>query len=219
MKHIYCISGLGADHRLFANLSIPGYELIPLSWLPFDKEDDMATYAMKMASLIEDKAPVILGLSFGGMLSVEIAKKYPQARVFIVSSAKLPSELQIHGGAISRWLINSMIVPPAFLTYPAASALYYLGAKTKEEKKFISQIIREADGRFMKWALKTLANWQNTVCPTNVTHIHGTADKTIPSAHVHPDYWIEDGSHIMIYNMANEVSKIITDSLLKTKSA
>ncbi len=215
MKRIYCISGLGADHRLFGKLSIPGYELIPLPWLPFDKTDDMVSFAAKMATCIDDKGAIIIGLSFGGMLATEIALKHPDFKVFLVSSAKTASEIKIHGGAVSKWLIQSMIVPPGYLNIPFFTTLYYLGAKTKEERKLLSQVTRDADGRFMKWALKAIATWQNESIPANIIHIHGTADKTIPSAGVHPDYRIEGGSHIMIYNRAEEVGKIISDCLEK----
>ncbi len=213
MKKIYCISGLGADHRLFGKLSIPGYELVPMPWLPFDTNDDMVSYASKMATLIDDKAAVIIGLSFGGMLATEIAKTHPDYKAFLVSSAKQTSEIKIHGGAVSKWLIRSMIVPPSLLNIPSFTTLRYLGAITKEEKTLLSMLIRDSDGKFMKWALKAVASWQNEIIPSNVVQIHGTADKTIPSAGVHPDFWIEGGSHIMIYNRAEEVGKIISESL------
>ena len=213
MKKIYCISGLGADHRLFGKLSIPGYELIPMPWLPFDTNDDMVSYASKMATLINDKAAIIIGLSFGGMLATEIAKTHPDYKAFLVSSAKIVSEIKIHGGAVSKWLIRSMIVPPSLLNIPSFTTLRYLGAITKEEKTLLSLFIRDSDGRFMKWALKAIATWKNKIIPPNVIHIHGTADKTIPSAGVHPDYWIEGGSHIMIYNRASDIGRIISDCL------
>ena len=213
MKRIYCISGLGADHRLFSKLSIPGYELTAMPWLPFDKSDDMVSYAAKMAACIEGKEAIIIGLSFGGMLATEIARTHPDYKIFLVSSAKTASEIKIHGGAVSKWLIRSGIVPPGVLNIPFFTTLYYLGAKTKDDRMLLSRLIRDADGRFMKWALKTIATWQNKVIPANVIHIHGTADKTIPSSGVHPDFWIPGGSHIMIYNRAEEVGKIISDCL------
>lgn len=213
MNRIYCISGLGADQRVFKKLSIAGYELAPVNWIPFSKTDTLPAYAQKLAAQIKDENPIIIGLSFGGMLTVEIAKQIQVKKAFIVSSAKTSAELGIPGGGIVRWLINSGTIPSQLLTIPNPIALSYLGAKTADDRQLLSAIIRDADGAFMKWALRSITHWQNDSYTQNVIHIHGTADKVIDSAKVHPHFWIDGGTHIMIYNRAAEVSKIISDCL------
>jgi pimeloyl-ACP methyl ester carboxylesterase len=213
MQKIYCISGLGADHRIFKDLSIEDYEFVPVKWVAYDRNDSLPSYAQKLTGQIKGKNPVILGLSMGGMLAVEIAKLLPDSSVFIVSSSKITSELQIHGGVVAKWLVNSMVIPPKLLTIPSSFVLDYLGARTSTEKQLLSQMMKDSDGGFMKWALKAIFSWQNQICPGNVFHIHGTADKIIPPSLVHPDVWIEGGTHIMVYNRADEVSKIIAGNL------
>ena len=82
MTTIHCISGLGADQRIFQKLQIPGAVLKPVPWPDFDKYDELACYAQKVAALIpEGPDEVILGLSFGGMLASEIARMRPSAKV------------------------------------------------------------------------------------------------------------------------------------------
>lgn len=213
-RSIYCISGLGADHQFFGKLSIPGYELVPLPWLPFDKDDNMRTYAAKMAARIHDDKAVIIGLSFGGMLAVEMGKMFPAWKIFLVSSAKTSAELGYDLG-ILRWISKKKIVPNYFITKPTFLTLHQLGVTTPEEKKMMGQIMRHSDPDFYRWCLDTLLHWNNYSYPTNVIHIHGTQDKVIRPANVRPDYWIEGGSHIMIFNRAAEVSKIISDCLSK----
>jgi len=212
MQHIYCISGLAADHRMFKNLSINGYELLPLPWVAFDKADNMASYAVKMVAGINDEHAIIIGLSFGGMLAVEIAKAHPSWKIFIVSSAKTTAELGYDSDFL-RWLSGKDIVPTSLLNKPFVTGLYLLGARTDEEKKLMSQIIKDSDAALTKWSINTLLNWNNTTYTANVTHIHGTDDKVIRSANVKPDYWVAGGAHMMIYNRAAEVSKIISDCL------
>ena len=107
MDKLYCISGLGADHRLFAHIAVPGYELVDVPWLPFPRTDTMATYAMKLAATMPDDAPII-GLSLGGMLATEIAKRSPQRRVVIISSAKVRAEL---GYALPGLPMLSQLLP------------------------------------------------------------------------------------------------------------
>jgi pimeloyl-ACP methyl ester carboxylesterase len=212
MKKIYCLSGLGADERIFKNLSVHGAELIHLAWLPFSKQDSLSDYAAKMSGLIDENDPVILGLSFGGMLAIEIAKLRPVQKVFLISSAKTKHELPGLWRGL-RLLVHSEILPSFFYNIPNSYIHKLFGARTKEEKKLLSNIIRDADGHFVKRALRAISEWQNETVPQSVIHIHGADDKILPSQRSKPDYWIEGGTHLMVYNRAEEISRIIEKEL------
>ena len=118
MPTLHCISGLGADHRMFQKLRIPGWELKAVPWPHIDAHDGMACYAQKVAALIPDSPDdAILGLSFGGMLASEIARVRPGQRVIIVSSAKHPDEL----GEVSGWLkfiVTKRLLPVGLMRIP-----------------------------------------------------------------------------------------------------
>lgn len=191
---------------------MPGYNVVALPWVAYDPADTMATYAAKMAAQVSDTHAVIVGLSLGGMLSVEIARQHPQWQVFIVSSAKTSEELGYDSNLL-RWLSRHDVVPSYFFHTPNFFILYALGADTPETKQMLSDMIRSADPEFVRWCTHALLTWNNDSCPANVTHIHGTNDKVIDSARVKPDYWLQDGSHIMVYDRATEVGKIISDCL------
>ena len=45
---VFLISGLGADERLFRNLDLSGFEVIPIHWLKPEKTDTLTTYATKL---------------------------------------------------------------------------------------------------------------------------------------------------------------------------
>ena len=212
MEKMYCISGLGADQRIFKRLSIKGIELVPLSWPPYDKHDEVSCYAQKISALIPDETPMILGLSFGGMLAVEIAKQRATKRIFLISSAKTQYELPKPSGLL-KTLIKSNILPSGIFTMRSSFIYHAFGAETDDEKKLLSDILKDTDGHFMKWAFKALMSWHNTTFPDNIIHIHGTADKIIPPQNVKPNYWIEGGQHIMVYNRADEINKLIAANL------
>ena len=208
MKRIYCISGLGADERAFQKLSVKGAEIVPVKWCSFDKHDDLQCYAQKMSSTIKEDKPIILGLSFGGMLATEISKMRETTKVFLVSSAKRSDELPDSSGLL-KFIVNNKILPDWLVTMPNSKMLDLLGAKTDDEKKLLSAIVRDSDPALMKWAFKAILHWENFTYPPNITHIHGTADKVIPPENVNADYWIEGGEHMMIYSRGAEVSAII----------
>ncbi len=210
MNKIYCISGLGADHRIFKKLRINDYQLVPLPWVAHSANDTIATYAIKMAQQILEPMPIILGVSFGGMVALEISKVIPTKAIIIVSSAKSQAELPYNG---IFWKMLVSLLPHQFFTLPNPLIIRLFGAKTSEEKKLIGDIFRESDGRFVKWSLKAILNWHNHSVPQNLLQIHGTNDLIIPGRNVSTNHWIQGGSHIMIYNQAEQISEIINQEL------
>ncbi len=215
MKNIYCISGLGADHRLFMNISVPGYNLVPVPWVPLDAQDEMSGYAMKMAKTIPEKGPIILGLSLGGMLAIEIAKAMPVGKVIIVSSAKTRAELG-YDNMFFRLFGRAGILPEAIINRTSSLQLYFLGAQSEDDRQLLKAVIRDADPVFVKRAVDMLLRWENASIPDRITHIHGTGDRTIRPSNVHPDHWVEGGSHIMIYNRADEINKLLAGCLAES---
>ena len=209
MKHIYCISGLGADQRMFQKLSLPGTTFIPVQWPPFSRHDDVTSYARKVSTLITDDNPIIIGLSFGGIIAVEIAKMRPVKQLFLISSAKAVTELPYPKWWMSL-LVKFRLIPAALIHRPNPIIIRMFGAHTPEEKQLMTSVLNDTDGRFLKWALRAMFSWRNTTYPAGLIHIHGTADKMIPPENVHPTHWIEGGEHIMIYSRADEISNIIT---------
>src|SRR5258708_3024786 len=83
---IYCISGLGADQRIFSHLKVPGVRLLHLPCLIPNTDESIGAYALRMKADINGDNPVLMGVSFGGMMAVEIAKYYTAATVILVSS-------------------------------------------------------------------------------------------------------------------------------------
>lgn len=213
MKKIHCISGLGADERIFKNLSIPGVELVHVPWAPFDRHDELPCYAQKMSAQIKEKNPTIIGLSFGGMLSMEIAKLRQVDKIFAISTAKTKGELVQGTGGFLKFLILHEVIPASMFTAPNFVIANRFGAKTGKEKRLLADILMDTDPYFVKWAMKALLLWQNDVVPKQAIHIHGTADKIILPINIKPDHWIEGGTHMMVYNRADEINKIIAAHL------
>ena len=87
------------------------------------------------------------------------------------------------------------------------------GAETNEEQKLLADILADTDGPFAKWSGKAIINWKSTDHAPGIVHIHGTADRMIPPALIHPTHWVEGGTHLMVYHRAAEVSALISQHL------
>ncbi|MCW3122702.1 MAG: hypothetical protein JWQ38_2194 [Flavipsychrobacter sp.] len=203
---------MGADHRIFSRLHIQGYELVPVKWVPFSASDSLASYAPKLSDTIKDEYPILLGLSLGGMLAVEIGKIRKTEKILLISSAKVASELPaIARSSFSKNLVK--ILPAGLFQQPNYITFKLLGAEHKSDWRILKVMLEDTPAGFVKWALTAILSWDNKVCLTNIVQVHGTADKTIPPANVHPDHWVKGGGHIMVYNCAAEVARVIENDL------
>lgn len=88
MREIYLLSGLGADKRVFDFIDLSGFKTNHVDWVaPIDNES-IENYAKRLLRQIKTKRPIIIGVSFGGMVTVEIAKQIETEKVILISSAK-----------------------------------------------------------------------------------------------------------------------------------
>ena len=212
MKKIYCISGLGADERAFSNLKIDGYELVYMPWLqPLEKET-IEQYAKRMSTGIKEENPVLMGLSFGGMLSIEIAKFLPVQKIIIISSIKSTMELPGWMKRSGKLRLNKFFSMRAYkILEPIQNRI--LGVSTPDEKAMIRNYRRKEHIVYTNWAVNEAINWRNDWQPPELFHIHGDNDKLFPIKNITPTHIVEGGGHFMIMNKAEEVSRFINSVL------
>ena len=213
-KHIYLISGLGADERVFSHLSFPeGFEVHYLPWIqPLGPDEPIQEYASRLARRILHPDPVLLGLSFGGMMSVEIAKLLPVERVILVSSIKHKAELPPYYNGLARMLLRTLPDKVLFANRQHIVKLF-MQSSNEEERMLLKDYMQKRDFRYMRWALGAVLGWQNEWVPPSVVHIHGSADRPFPRRYVRPTHTIIKGGHFMVMNRASEISRIIEREL------
>src|SRR5436190_22473098 len=93
MKKIYFISGLGADKRVFSFLDLSFCEPIFIDWITPLKKESLESYALRLRQSIPEPEPIIIGISFGGMLATEMAKADNRIKSIIIASNKTSDEL------------------------------------------------------------------------------------------------------------------------------
>ncbi|PTS94114.1 alpha/beta hydrolase [Pedobacter sp. HMWF019] len=214
MRRIYFISGLGADRRAFRRLVFPvDVELIHLDWITPLPKESLQNYAARLSEGIDPSVPFyLIGLSFGGMLATEIAKKLKPIHTFLISSVPVYTQLPWYYRTAGFLRLERM-VPLGLMKQSNSIGLKFLGGKTSEELSLLKQLIEDSDPYFMKWALTCILNWRNKEIPTDLTHIHGTNDNILPAKYTKPDFLIKGGGHFMVYGDAGEISKIIIGNI------
>lgn len=92
---LYVFSGLGADQRVFKYLNFGALEPQFIDWIRPETNEPIEAYARKLAAEINVEKPILIGLSFGGMMAVEIAKLRETENVILISSAKTAAEVPL----------------------------------------------------------------------------------------------------------------------------
>ena len=93
---IYFVPGLAASTSIFEFLELPSdkYEIHYLDWLiPKNTTESIEDYAQRMCGLIKHENPVLIGVSFGGIIVQEMSKLIDTKKTIIISSVKSKHEL------------------------------------------------------------------------------------------------------------------------------
>jgi pimeloyl-ACP methyl ester carboxylesterase len=209
---IYLISGLGSDGAMFKNLTFSrGINIYYLDWIPPKAKESLRSYALRLAEAIDRSVPfTIVGLSFGGLLATEMATVlHPQLTV-LVSSVPTNRQFPWYYRFLGRMKINKLI--PVFKpkTAPRFIASFF-GVETRDDYECFHQLLKRSDPRFTKWAIDCILKWDRTEAPAGIVRIHGNRDKVLPIRDGHIDYTIKGAGHFMIFNRADEISKILAD--------
>lgn len=207
---IYAIGGLGTDERVFQFLDL-NYDLKVLSWIPNEKNESLSDYARRMSEAIDTEEFGIMGVSFGGMIAVEISKILKPRFTILISSSEIRNDLRLIYRLVGQTgLLN--LIPERFYKPPKALAVWLFGAKNKV---LLSQILNDLDLPFAKWAITAIATWDNEERPSNpVLIIHGDSDKIIPFTQKSNKWLIKKAGHFAIVDKGSEISEIINKHLL-----
>ena len=211
MKSIYLISGLGADRRVFDFLDFSGYQINHVNWVSPISQESIESYAARLLDQIKEAKPILIGVSFGGIMAIEISKLIDTEKVILISSAKTKKDIPVIYKVAGRVGFNQIIPINLFKTVNMLT-YWFFGVEEKSERALLKKIISETDETFLQWSIAQIMNWKNTVSGKNIITIHGSQDRILPNNK--SDHVITGGGHLMIINRASEITNLIRKSLL-----
>lgn len=213
MKTIYFISGLGADERAFQLLDIHNTNNKHIKWIIPTKDDSLEQYIHKLSEqIIEPENSIILGLSFGGIIAIELSKIIRFNKTILISSIKSKAELPFYLKLFKYFQIYKLVPERFFNKYNFIIA-YAFGVSNKFENDLLKNVILETNPRLVKWAIDKIVNWNNTIIPNDVLHIHGLKDRLFPFKNIKNAIKVDNGTHFMIVNKSNIISSIINNEI------
>ncbi len=144
--NLYFISGLGADNRIFQNLVLPEvFKIYYIEWVTVSENESMESYCRRLSSQINTQEPFsLVGLSFGGVIAIELSKFLSPVQTVLISSFCFKKEVPWYYILLGESRIYK-ILPPRFLLKPNNMAFRLFGAYKPEIKTLLKHILEDTD--------------------------------------------------------------------------
>jgi pimeloyl-ACP methyl ester carboxylesterase len=198
---VYFMPGLAASVAIFERIKLPEdqFEMVFLEWeIPLEKET-LAEYAKRMTLKIKHENPVLIGVSFGGILVQEMANFIAARKVIIISSVKTNLEFP-RRMIVAKNTKAYKLVPISLVQNIESLAKFSFGKKVNQRLKLYEKFLSVRDKRYLDWAIEQVILWNRTVIDQNVIHIHGDLDDIFPIKYIKNCIVVTGGTHIMILN-------------------
>ncbi len=196
---VYFMPGLAASTTIFERIVLPEdeFEMHLLEWeIPLANES-LADYAQRITKKIVHEKPVLIGVSFGGILVQEMAKYIEARKVIIISSVKsnleFPRRLKV-----AKVTKAYKLIPMSLILNLENLAKFSFGDKINHRLKLYDKFLSVRDIGYLHWAVEKVVLWDRTVVDESVIHIHGDLDDVFPIKYVKDCVVIKGGSHILI---------------------
>lgn len=198
---VYLMPGLAASTAIFERIALPEdvFEIHLLEWeIPLDKES-LADYAKRITVKIKHPNPVLIGVSFGGILVQEMAKYVEAQKVIVISSVRSNAEFP-RRMKIAKTTKAYKLIPMKLIANIESLAKFSFGEKVNQRLKLYEKFLSVRDIRYLNWAVEQVILWNRTVVDENVIHIHGDMDDVFPMKYIKNCIVVKGGTHIMILN-------------------
>ncbi len=215
---VYFMPGLAASAEIFERIVLPEsiFEMVLLEWeLPLDNET-LSQYAKRMTQKITHPNPVLVGVSFGGILVQEMAKFVDAKKVIIISSVKSNLEFPVRM-KLAKTTKAYKLLPTNLIANIESLAQFSFGTKINQRLQLYEKFLAVRDKRYLDWAIEQIILWDRTLVDENVIHIHGDADDVFPIKSIQNCIIVKGGTHAMILNkfkwLNENLPKIILGSI------
>ncbi|MBT7654668.1 MAG: alpha/beta hydrolase [Flavobacteriaceae bacterium] len=213
--NLYCMPGMAASPKIFEFISLPKpFKIHLLSWIPPLKNEPLTDYAIRMCERVTQINPILLGVSFGGVLVQEMSKYLPGCQVVIVSSIKSKDELPLSMKMAKKTNAHKLL-PMQWINNLDNLSLFVFGDGIQRRLALYQKYLSERNPDYLSWAIDSLVNWDKTEVSKNIIHIHGEKDTVFPIKNLlHPFMKIK-GGHAAIITQAHWFNKELSKILLK----
>lgn len=216
---IYLLPGMSSTTLIFEHLNLDNlrFEVICLEWLPMNKSENLEQYTKRYLPLITHDNPILIGVSFGGILAQEISKLISIKKTIIISSVRSNKEFpSIFHFARKTGLYKCL--PTSIVN----TIFSWLKSRASEHQKkrleLYDRYLPLRDKEYLDWCIREVLRWKQNVPLDNIIHIHGTKDEIFPIRNIKSAIEIEGGTHAMIIIKHKWFNKNLETIILKNNN-
>lgn len=198
---VYFMPGLAASPLIFERIRLPEdqFEVHWLEWEIPEGNETLADYAKRMSRHIVHENPVLVGVSFGGILVQEMMPYVNPRKVVIISSVKSSTEFPRRMKFARITKAYKLIPVKVFMNVEKFASLS-LGRKINQRLKLYEKFLSVRNKKYLDWALEKVITWDRTRPDARVVHVHGDHDRVFPIKYTSGCIVVKGGTHIMILN-------------------
>lgn len=217
MKHIYFMPGMAANSKIFEHITFDEskYTVHYIEWLEPLKGESLQNYCNRIAVLIKEDTPILIGVSFGGIIVQEIAKNISVEKVIIISSVKDPSEFPPRIQWAKKWKLYYLFPTSYINLIENLTKKIVSSDKIKHRIDLYKIYLTMRSSNYLNWAFKSIIQWENKNPIETIHHLHGSKDHIFPATRIKNAEILENGTHIMVLVNAKWVNKKLLEILEK----
>lgn len=191
--------GLAASPSIFQYIALPPetFEVHHLDWFLPEPGMDLQEYARRMAEKVAQPDPVLVGVSFGGMLVQEMAQYLSPRRVIIISSIKCQEEMP-RRLLVARYTQLHKLLPTGMINNLEVLTRFAFGDMVKKRLKLYERYLGMRDKGYLDWAIDQIVRWDRKQPLPGLVHIHGDRDVVFPMTYIAGCLQVPGGTHTMI---------------------
>jgi alpha/beta superfamily hydrolase len=209
--------GLAASPTIFERIQLPNdlFEMHLLEWeIPLEHES-LPAYAKRMAQKVIHENPVLIGVSFGGILVQEMKSFLQPKKVIIISSVKSNAEFPRRFKIAKTTKAYKLIPTQLFENIESLMKFSFGSSIIKQRLVLYEKFLSVRNKHYLDWSIEQIINWERKDIDPEIIHIHGDADEVFPPKYIKEFIPVKGGTHIMIlskYKWLNEnLPKIILE--------
>ncbi len=198
-SHIYMMPGLAASSKVFENIKLDEskYCMHKIDWIQPKKNESIRNYCFRLSKKIKHEQPILIGVSFGGIIVQELDKILKVKKLIIVSSVKSHNEYPILYKIARDYQLNNALPFGMFDNFIKFSLKLNIN-KLYKRIDLAERYLTERNEIYLEWAVWSLLNWKQENYRSDLIHIHGDKDKVFPIENISNCIKIKGGKHEMI---------------------
>jgi len=216
--HVYFMPGMAASPSIFEHIKLPKNQF-KIHWLEWKiplKNESLKEYTKRILEDVHHENPVLIGVSFGGVIVQEMSKLIRVKRLILISTVKNKYELpkRMH---FARKTALYKIFPTSLVDRLGRLEKLPLGKFVKKRLALYRQYLSVSDKRYIDWAVKQMLCWDQEKSMANTIHIQGDKDVVFPYKNIKNCITLKNGTHIMIINRFRWFNEHLPELILTGK--